>query len=311
MAPMVDNLFNFVLWVSIVSFALIVFGMVYFTIKYSRKKRSEHHTLYVTGHTPLEMGISFVLLVLVMIIFYWGWKDYKMMKMPPADALEINVIAKQWLWQFQYSDGRLLTNELVVPKGKAVNLIMTSQDVLHSLFMPTFRIKQDVVPNTYTSLWFIATEAGEQPIYCAEYCGTGHSAMLGKVRVLEPDDFEDWMNNPEAAAVVTTASATPAAAKPASLADVGVGLYNSKGCSACHSVTGSVLVGPSFKGIFGQTIELADGKKAVVDENYIRESIMEPQAKLVKGFQPIMPTFKGQLKDEEVNALIAYIKSLK
>ena len=304
MAPAVDSLFNFVLWISIISFLGIVIGKVFFLIRFWRKKRPEHKTAYITGHTAMESSVAFILLVLVMVIFYWGWIDYKKMRTPPSDSMEVNVIAKQWMWEFQYPDGRRLTNELVVPKGKPVKLIMTSQDVLHSFFVPNFRIKQDVVPGTFMTLWFEATQLGDHPIYCAEYCGTGHSMMLGKVRVMEPDAFEEWQVMPIAAAA-TTAVATQ------NPAEAGKAIYAAKGCNACHSVDGKAVVGPSFKGIFGHEVELQDGKKATVDESYIRESLMEPQAKIVKGFQPMMPTFKGQLTDDEVNAVIGFIKSLK
>ncbi|MDO8527820.1 MAG: cytochrome c oxidase subunit II [Deltaproteobacteria bacterium] len=313
-APGVDKLFDFVLWISIISFAIIVLGALYFLIFYRRNKIPENMSLYITGHTKLESGVALLLTVIVMVIFWWGWVDYKEMKRAPSDSLEINVIAKQWLWQFQYADGRLLTNELVVPKGKPVKLIMTSEDVLHSFFAPTFRVKQDIIPNTYTSLWFTATVVGDQPIYCAEYCGTAHSGMLGIIRVLEPDDFEAWQMAPLASQTPPTPSGTilngDAAPVIQNLAEQGKVFYVTKGCSACHSVDGGTLVGPSFKNLFGRDVELADGKKMSADENYIRESIMEPQKKLVKGFPSVMPTFKGQLSDTDVNSIIAFIKSL-
>ena len=168
MASMVDNLFDFILWTSVISFVGIVFGKLLFLVRFRRKKVPESKTAYITGHTAMEMSVAGILLVWVMVIFYFGWVDYKKLRVAPANSLEINVIAKQWLWEFQYSDGRRLTNELVVPKGRPVKLIMTSQDVLHSFFVPNFRVKQDIIPNTYTSLWFEATQLGEHPIYCAE-----------------------------------------------------------------------------------------------------------------------------------------------
>ncbi|MDP2600562.1 MAG: cytochrome c oxidase subunit II [Deltaproteobacteria bacterium] len=319
-APVVDRLFDFILWFSIISFLIIVFGMVLFTFKYWRKKIPENRTAYITGHTKLELGVAFFLLVVVMVIFYWGWVDYKAMKNPPHDAFEVNVIGRQWLWQFQYADGKMLTNELIVPKDKAVSLIMTSEDVLHSLYIPDFRIKQDVLPKSYTNLWFVANRAGEFPIFCAEYCGTAHSAMLGKVKVLEQDDFERWQMTgklPVGKRTMDHGQGTMdqqpdvTVGEKISLADKGRGLFASKGCTACHSVTGAAGVGPAVNKIFGKEVELTDGKKTKVDENYIRQSVNEPQARIVKGYQPIMPTFKGQISEEEMNALIAYIKSLK
>lgn len=299
MAPMVDQLFDFILITSLISFCIIVFGKLLFLIRFWRKKKAEHLTPYITGHTATEVSVAVLLTIWVMVIFYFGWEGYKKLRAAPSDAMEVNVTGKQWLWEMQYLDGRRLTNELVVPKGKPVKLIMTSKDVLHSFFIPHFRVKQDVIPNTYTSLWFEATQVGEFPVYCAEYCGTAHSKMLAKVRVLEPEDFEAWQVDALPLAVAKD------------LAQWGQEIFAGKGCPACHSVDGTPGVGPSQKGVFGGEEELADGTKMIVDENYIRESLMEPNKKVVKGFQPIMPTFQGQLSEEEINALIAFIKSLK
>ena len=298
-APAVDRLFDFILWFSIISFSIIVFGMILFTFKYWRKKIPETRTAYITGHSKLELGVAFALLVVVMVIFYWGWVDYKAMKSPPHDAFEVNVIAKQWLWQFQYADGKMLTNELIVPKDRPVSLIMTSEDVLHSFYVPDFRIKQDVLPKMYTNLWFVANKTGKYQVFCAEYCGTAHSSMLAVIKVLEPGDFEQWQLTGDLPG-----------GKSESLAEMGKTLFTNKGCTACHSVTGAAGVGPALNNIFGREMELNNGQKAKVDENYIRQSINEPQAQIVKGFQPIMPTFKGQLTEKEMNALIAYLKSL-
>ena len=300
-----ERLFSFILWTCVASFIAIVVGKIFFLIRFHRRKRPEHLTPYLTGHTALEMSVAVLLLIWVMVIFYWGWVDYKILKTPPADSLEINIVARQWAWEMQYKQGKILTNELVVPKDKPVKLIMTSQDVLHSFYIPTFRLKQDVNPNTYTSLWFQATEAGEYPIYCAEYCGTAHSGMLGKVRVLEQEDYDDWLLG----YADENANKKPNAEK--SLADQGHEIFVAKGCQACHSVDGSASVGPTLAKVFGQEVVLAGESKVKVDENYIRQSLMEPSAKLVKGFPPVMPTFKGQLNEQELNALMEYIKSLK
>lgn len=307
MAGNVDALFDFILWTSVASFLIIVLGKLFFLIRFRRKKVPERESLYLTGHTATEVSVSVILLIWVMVIFYWGWTGYKRLRTAPAGAMEINVIGKQWLWEIQYADGRRLTNELVVPKGKPVKLIMTSKDVLHSFFVPDFRVKQDVIPNTYTSLWFEATETGEHPIYCAEYCGAAHSGMLGTVRVLEPQEFERW----QLAGFLGEAAAEGEEAKPPkNLAEKGREIFMAKGCQACHTTDGSKGLGPTQKGVFGKTEELEGGGAVTVDENYIRESLMEPAKKVVKGFQPIMPTFQGQLTDEEINALIGFIKSL-
>lgn len=307
-----DRLFDFILWTSVISFCIIVFGKLFFLIRFHRKKVPEHQSAYITGHTKTEASVAVVLFIWCMAIFYWGWVDYKTMRSAPSDAMEINIIAKQWMWEMQYPDGRRLTNELVVPKGKPVKLIMTSKDVIHSFFVPNFRIKQDVIPNTFTSLWFTATEVGEQPIFCAEYCGAAHSGMLGKVKVLEPEDFEAWQvaSTEEPSGTGLPGSATAGAAPAKSLAETGREVYAQKGCQACHTVNGSNLVGPTHKGVFGRVEQLEGGGTIKVDENYLRESLMEPTKKVVKGFPPIMPTFQGQLTEEEINALIAYLKSL-
>lgn len=300
MASPVDDLFNFILLTSLISFAIIVFGKLIFLIRFWRRRKPEHLTPYITGHTKTEISVAVVLTIWVMVIFYYGWIEYKKLRAAPTDSMEIYVTGKQWLWEIQYPDGRSLTNELVVPKDKPVKLIMTSKDVLHSFFVPNFRVKQDVIPNAYTSLWFQATQTGEHPIYCAEYCGAAHSGMLGKVKVLEPEEFEAWQ-------LAEYLGET----KPTAAAESGKDLFTAKGCQACHSTDGSQGLGPTQQGIFGHEVELADGTQVTADENYLRESIMEPANKVVKGFQPIMPTFKGQLSDEEINALIAFIKSLK
>jgi len=308
MAKELDDLFSFIFWSSFVSFLIIVILMTFFVIRYRRRKKGEdHETPYIVGHAPLENAVAIILFVWVMVIFSWGWVKYKKIVRPPSDTLEVNVIGRQWLWEFWYLNGRKLTGELVVPKGKKIKLLMSSADVIHSFFVPAFRLKQDVVPGTYTTLWFEATQAGEFQVFCAEYCGTAHSNMMAKVKVLEPDEFKKW----EESWTAVSKEGVRVKKTGVSLIEEGKMLFNSKGCNACHTVTGQKLVGPSVKGIFGAERELSDGKKVKVDENYLRESLMDPQVKLVKGFPPVMPTFRGVLDDEEVNALIAYIKSLK
>ena len=296
----VDSLFNFIFWISLISFIGVVVTMIYFVIKYRRSRWDPFKTHYITGHSAMEISVSLGLFILVMVIFAWGWIDYKKIIHAPADTLEISVLGKQWLWEFEYANGRKLTNELIVPKGRPVKLIMSSADVLHSFYIPNFRLKQDVIPGTYTTLWFEATQVGEHPVFCAEYCGTAHSKMLATVKVLEPNDYKRWEKEEkkEKGAVISPI-------------ELGKNLFTQKGCNVCHTVTTQNLVGPGLLGIFGKEVELSDGKKNKRDENYFRESLMQPQAKLVKGFPPVMPTFQGTLTDEEVNALVAYLKSLK
>lgn len=308
MAGRFDALFDFLFIFSLFSFLGIVILMVIFVVKYRRTgKDSDKKTPYIIGHGPLEFAVAASLFVVVMIIFVWGWIDYRKIINPPSDALEINVIGQQWLWNIWYLNGRHLTNELVVPKGRNVKLLMSSADVIHSFFIPDFRLKQDVVPGEYTTLWFNATETGDHQVFCAEYCGTAHSQMMATVRVLEPAEYERWQQE-----WLQAQKAGPK--KPlgkVDLAAAGKGVFTSKGCNACHTVTGEKGIGPTLKGIFGSEREFVDGSKTTADENYLRESLMDPQLKVVKGFAPVMPTFRGVLSDEDVNALVQYIKSLK
>lgn len=304
MASKVDALFDFVLWTSVISLVLIVFGKLVFIIRFHRRRVPEEKTTYITGHTATEVSVAVILTIWVMFIFYWGWTDFKKLRVAPANALEITIIGQQWSWNMIYSNGKKLTNELVVPKGQPVKLIMTSKDVLHSFYVPSFRVKQDVIPNAYTSLWFEANQVGEFPVFCAEYCGTAHSSMLAKVRVLEPKDFEAWE-------LGYASEKEKEEEKKGDESTEGKKLFTSLGCQACHSVDGTKLVGPTLASIFGEKVELASGETVLIDENYIRESIMKPNEKVVKGFQPVMPTFRGQIQEEDLNALMTYLKSLK
>jgi len=321
-----DGLFNFITVIDTISFVGVIAAIVYFLMKYNRKRSDPEKTPYIEGHPVAEGAVMVVLFVLVMVMFAWGWIDYLKQRNVPQNALEVNVIGRQWLWNFEYTNGRKFTNELTLPKDQPVKLVMTSMDVLHSFFIPDFRVKQDVVPGSYQYLSFTPTQVGDFQVYCAEFCGTSHSGMLAKIHVLEKEDYEKWQKKWEwekqlgitpseaaekpAAAAANGQAPEAAQATSESPADRGKRLFNAKGCNACHSVEGKILVGPALNGIFGHEVELADGKKITVDENYIRESLMDPNTKLVKGFQPMMPTFKGGLSDEEVNGLIAYIKSL-
>ncbi len=319
-----DVFYTVIFWFSTVSLGGVTLAMIYFMIRYRRGKSDPDKTPYIEGHTISEVSICVVLFVIVMGIFYWGWVDYKHIITPPANSLEINVTARQWSWEFEYTNGRKLGNELVVPKGRPVRLLMGSADVLHSFYVPNFRLKQDIVPGAYTSLWFEAIEVGDHQIYCAEYCGTAHSKMLATLKVLEPDEYDRWQMQweygrklgvgeaPASAAAGKSPDATATApAAGEDMAGRGQRLYAEKGCNACHSTTGAAGVAPSFQGLYNNEREFADGSKTTADENYLRESMMDPQKRLVKGFPGIMPTFRGQLTDDEINALVAYIKSLK
>ncbi len=311
-----DSLYDFLMGLSAFFFLLVVGAMLYFAITY--RHRPQKKTSYITGSHLLEAVWIAVPTLLLMIIFGWGYSIYHTMTQAPADSYEVRVIGKQWLWTFQYDDGRTTVNEVYVPVNRPVKLVMTSEDVLHGFFIPNFRIKQDVVPGMYSSLWFTATVPGKHQVFCTEYCGTSHSGMLAKVVVLDEAQWKAWTLNRPIGEVpeigLEGASEAPlgkVAAAQLTLVDQGKAVYEKKGCVACHSVDGTLKVGPSHKGLFGTQVELADGRKVIADENYIRNHIENPQSNTVKGFNPVMPTFKGLISETEMNALIAYIKSLK
>ncbi len=302
LASKVDGVLIAITLISLVFFVLITVLLVYFSIKY-RRRRADEETPYITGHETFEIIWTVIPSILLILLFVYGYVVYKEMRTPPAESVEINVDAKQWLWTFDYYNGKKTLNELYVELNRPVKLVMAADDVLHSFFVPAFRVKQDTVPGMYTMLWFTPTKVGTYDIFCAEYCGTGHSEMRGKVIVLSPEAYGLWENGGQVDGEKVVGVLPPA--------ELGEKIYNEKGCKACHSTDGSIIVGPSFKGLFGRGNVYEDGSEATVDENYIRESILEPQAKVVQGFAPSMPSFKGILSDQDVTAVIAYIKTLK
>lgn len=306
MAGSVDTVYAFIYWVSVICFIAIVGAGTWFVFKYRRKTENDP-TPYIEGHSPTEIGISVALFILVMGLFWVGWVDFMKMRTSPMNAYEVNVIGQQWSWDFQYANGKRFKNELHIPANTPIKLIMTSSDVLHSFYIPAFRLKRDVIPGTYQYLAFTANMPGEYDIYCAEYCGLDHSQMLGKVIVMDPAVFAHWEDGVGPFATKKDGGKSA----PKSLVEMGQELFVSKTCSACHSNDGTTRVGPTFKGLFGKNETTTDGKSVTVDEAYIRESMMDPNKVIVKGFVPgTMPTFAGQLSDDDVNALVAYIKSL-
>ena len=293
MAARVDALFYFLVAVTVFFAALIFFMIVVFAVKYRRRSEDERPRP-IEGNFWLEILWSAIPLGLTMVMFVWGAIIYFDIYDPPNDALEISVVGRQWMWKAQHAEGQREINELHVPVGQAVKLTMTSEDVIHDVFLPAFRVKQDVLPGRYTTLWFQATKAGEYPLFCSQYCGTQHSGMVGRVVVLEPAEFEKWLSG---------------GATGLSMIDQGASLYKRFGCEPCHGA-GGTSQGPSLAGLFGKTVKLQGGTTVTADENYIRESILDPRAKIVAGYQPIMPTFKGLVSEEGLLQLIAYIKSL-
>lgn len=297
-AARVDSLWMFLLYLSAFFFFLIAGLLAFFLIRYRRRSAADR-TPHMTHNSRLEAAWTFGPLAIVMFIFFWGFRTYMDAAVPPGDALEIQVTAKKWVWQFEYPNGIRTLNELHVPLGKPVKLVMTSEDVIHSFFVPTFRVKQDVVPGTYTQLWFQPAEAGLHRLMCAEYCGRGHSDMMAKIYVDDEKQYNDWLEN------------GGDEGKTMPLGQFGAMLYASRGCQTCHSLDGNRGEGPSFKGIFGHPAKLSDGRTVMVDENYVRESILQPQAKIVAGFEPIMPTFQGMLREREITALVEFVKEQK
>ena len=293
-ASEVDGLFYFTYWVSIVIFVAVVAAMVYFVVKYRRKKANEP-TPHVEESKWLELTWIVVPTILVMIVFTWGFQSFLKMSVAPPDAYEIVVRGKKWSWDFEYPNGTTTVNELRVPVDRPVRLVMSSEDVIHSLFIPAFRVKHDVLQNRYTSVWFEAISTGEFPLFCTEYCGTLHSGMLATVMVLEQNEFDEWLESGGG-----NFDDMP-------LEEYGQQLYTQQACVGCHSLDGSMLVGPSFQGLAGSTRDLTDGTQVVADENYLRESILDPAAKIAVGFNNVMPPSYSSLDERQVSALIAFI----
>jgi cytochrome c oxidase subunit 2 len=270
--------------------------MIYFAFRYKRKSDSDK-TAYLPHNAKLEFLWSFIPFVIFLVVFGWGWWVYTKMRYSPKGALEISVIGQKWYWDFVYKSGKKVSKEFYVPVNTPVKLIATSRDVIHSMFLPAFRTKQDVVPGRYTSLWFEAKKEGSYNFFCTEYCGDQHSGMLAKMHVISKSKYEEWLqNNPY---------------KGLSPSQIGAQVFTNK-CSACHNVTAEKKVGPGFKGLFGSDKEFMKAAATTADENYIRESILNPNAKIVKGYpEGVMPTFAGQISEEEISGLIEYIKSVK
>jgi cytochrome c oxidase subunit 2 len=296
LAREVDNLYSFILWASLIACVILIAGMIFFAVKYRRRTNTDK-TAYITHNSFLEFLWSFIPLVLFMIMFAWGWSVYNKMRTFPADSLEVNVSAHQWAWDFAYKSGKTSMNDFYVPVDTPIKLIMTSQDVVHSFYIPSMRIKQDVVPGRYTALGFTAEKTGDYQIFCAQYCGGAHSKMWAKMHVVPRADYEKWLQEND---------------EGLTLAQKGEKLYNGKSCSACHSVDGTPKVGPTWKGAWGSMREFEDGRKQLYDENYFRNCVLNPSTKTVKGFpKGVMVSFQGQLDESQLIALIEYVKSLK
>ena len=288
----VDALYFFIVAVSAFFTLLIAVLVIIFAIKFHRKRVGEVGAR-IEGNLPMELLWSVIPTIIVMVMFGWGASVFYHLRRMPDEAMHIYAVGKQWMWKFQHLEGQREINELHIPAGRRIKITVTSEDVLHSLYFPAFRTKIDAIPGRYMELWFEPTTPGEYHIFCAEYCGTNHSGMIGSVFVLEPTAYQSWL----------------AGGGEGSLAERGAALFQQLACNTCHLDSGQGR-GPSLQGIWGKPVELADGSTVVVDEAYVRESILNSQAKVVKGFQPLMPTFQGLISEEGLVGLIEHVRSM-
>jgi cytochrome c oxidase subunit 2 len=289
----VDALYFFILAVC-ASFALAVaVSVIYFGIRYHKTHDAEIGAR-IEGNLPLELLWSIIPTMIAMVMFGWGASSFYYMRAPPQEALNIYAVGKQWMWKFQHLEGQREINELHVPLGRPVKVTITSEDTLHSLYFPAFRTKMDAIPGRYTQLWFEASKVGTYHIFCTEYCGTNHSGMIGSVHVMEPADYQAWLSG---------------GGVEGTLVERGERLFTELACNTCHLDTGKGR-GPSLKDIAGTQVTMADGSTALVDEGYLRESIINSQARIVQGYQPLMPAFQGLVSEDNLVALVEYVKSL-
>jgi len=286
----VDYLYYFLTAIDLFFTAIIFLTIFYFALRY-RRRSEQDQPQQIEGSLPLEIAWTLIPLGLVVVVFLWGTSLFIRNSRPPTASTEIFVVGKQWMWKLQHPEGVEEINELHVPVNRPIKLTMTSEDVVHDFSVPAFRIKKDVVPGMYTTEWFQATKTGSFHLYCDQYCGTNHSLMKGEVIVMEPTEYEQWLSG---------------GIRGGTMAQSGAKLYDQLACITCHG-TGK---GPPLTGIYGQPVKLSDGSTVVADDAYLRESVLYPSVKIVEGYRPIMPTFKGQVTEEQLLQLIAYIKSL-
>jgi cytochrome c oxidase subunit 2 len=290
----VDHLFFYLVAVALV-FSTLIFGLVfYFAIRYRRRSPADKAT-QITSSVPLEIAWTVIPLCLSAVMFFWGASLFLRHAIAPPGSADIYVVGKQWMWKVQHPEGRREINELHVPVGRPFRLIMTSEDAIHSFFVPAFRLKQDVLPGRFTTLWFQATQVGRYHLFCSQYCGTNHSLMGGWIEVMEPVEYEHWLSRGSTGDPMQVAGAK---------------LFERLGCSNCHQSTNQGR-GPSLEGLYGRRVLLEGGGTTIADDAYIEESILKPATKVTRGYQPIMPTFQGQISEEGVFQIIAFLRSLK
>jgi len=293
-AARVDALYFFLIALTAFFSLLIGLMVIGFAIRYRRRSPNDRPPA-IYGSLALELTWTLIPLGIVAVIFFWSADLYLTLNRVPKDAIEVHVVGKRWMWKVQHMTGQREINELHVPVGVPVKLTLTSEDVIHSFYVPAFRVKKDALPARYTTAWFQATRPGRYHLFCAEYCGTRHSNMIGSIVVLEPAAFQVWLAG---------------GASGGSLASAGEKLFQDLACVTCHRGDSGAR-GPALDGLFGRSVALADGGTAAADETYIRESIVTPSARVVAGYQPIMPTYQGLVSEEQLIQLVAYVRSLK
>lgn len=305
----VDAIYIFMLAVSLFFTVLVVALSISFSIRY--RKRSEKMPEAIHGNLALELIWTGIPLLLTLFMFGWGVMVYFKQVHIPENAKEVFVVGKQWMWKIQHAEGPREMNELHVPINQPIKLTMTSEDVIHSFYIPAMRIKQDTVPGRYSFMWFQATKPGKYHLFCAEYCGTKHSGMIGSVYAMEPADYQKWLEERiEKPTTLTATAEVPASSTEEEPTVRGKKLFTELKCITCHSQTSGAM-GPDLTSLFGKEVELEDGRKVTADETYIRHSIINPADGIVKGYQALMPTYKGQVDEDQLLALVAYIKTLK
>lgn len=312
-ARSVDHLHYFVILTTMLGAAAVGVTVIAFVVVYRRRQALQATPVVEPKviHEALFIGVP---LTLFLVWFAIGYPQYVSLQTPPKDAMDVYVQAKKWMWKFAYPGGPNSADVLRVPAGRPVRLLMTSRDVIHSFFVPGFRLKQDVLPGRYTQTWFEATEPGRHQIFCAEFCGTGHSSMLGEVVVMKPEEFDAWIAD-QRRGVVAAQDSAPIPSENVdirtSLVDQGRRLAAEYGCFKCHTVDGTQHIGPTWLDLYGKTERLEGGKTVLADESYLTRSMMDPRADVVAGFQPVMPTFQGRIPAPEVAAIVEFIKSLR
>ncbi len=303
-AAQVDALFLMILVIGVFFFLLTQGLLIYFAVKYRRRVPDrDNETPRITGNHLLEFFWILIPTIVVMTIFYYGWRVYTDLRAPHGEATEVYVNARQWLYEIKYPDGRTAVNEIRVPAGKPVRFILSASDVIHGFYLPDFRVKMDAIPGRTTTLWVQPDRPGRYQIYCTVYCGTGHSNMLAQLIVMPPQEYAEWAARGEEEGEEQK--------EHEPLASRGERLVNSAGCLNCHGVEGKGKIGPNFRGVYGSKVALEGGKTVTADEDYLRESIVDPGAKVVKGFPNVMPTYKTTLSKGDVDAVVAYLKTLK